>query len=101
MNMLRIKSGRIEVRRSNGILVRMIGNGDAVFADFSPDQSLIAITTVRGKVEIRRENGVLVRTLGNGDVSSARWNGSNIAIYRTNGQIELRGETGVLIRVFR
>jgi len=79
MNILQIKSGKVEIRKDNGSLVRTIGNGDALNADFNADQSLIAITTVKGKVEIRKENISLVRTIGNGDATNARWHGADIA----------------------
>ena len=79
-------------------MVRTIGNGDAVSADFNSNQTLIAITTVKGKVEIRKDNGTLVRTIGNGDATNARWNGSDIAISTTKGKTELRKENGTLIR---
>ena len=98
MNILQIKSGKIEIRKDNGSLIRTIGNGDAIAANFNIDQSLIVITTVRGKVEIRKENGSLIRTIGNGDATDARWHGSDIAISTTKGKTELRKENGSLIR---
>ena len=99
MNILIIKNGKVEIRKDNGTLVRIIGNGDAISADFNSDQSLVAITTVKGKVEIRKENGSLVRTIGNGDATGARWYGSDIAITTKKGKTELRKENGTLIRI--
>lgn len=98
MNILQIKSGKVEIRKDNGSLIRTIGNGDAVSADINVDQSLIAITTVNGKVEIRKENGSLIRTIGNGDATNARWNGADIAVSTNKGKTELRKENGSLIR---
>jgi hypothetical protein len=98
MNILQIKNGKVEIRKDTGSLVRSIGNGDAISADFNSDQSLVAITTVKGKVEIRKESGSLVRTIGNGDAVSARWHGSDIAITTSKGKTELRKESGSLIR---
>lgn len=98
MKILQIKSGKVDIRRDNGSLVRTIGNGDAVSADFNSDQTLVAIATAKGKVEIRRENGTLVRTIGNGDATNARWYGSDIAVTTTKGKTELRRENGTLIR---
>lgn len=98
MNILQIKSGKIEIRKDSGSLIRTIGNGDAIAANFNSDQSLIAITTVKGKVEIRKESGSLVRTIGNGDATNAIWHGSDIAISTTKGKTELRKESGSLIR---
>ena len=98
MNILQIKSGKVEIRKDNGSLIRTIGNGDAITADFSSDQSLVAITTVKGKVEIRKENGSLIRTIGNGDATNARWHGSDIAVTTNKGKTELRKENGSLIR---
>lgn len=98
MNILKVTNGKVEIRKDNGSLVRTIGNGDAINADFNADQSLVAITTVKGKVEIRKENGSLVRTIGNGDATNARWHGSDIAVTTNKGKTELRKENGSLIR---
>lgn len=54
MNILKIVNGKVEIRKDSGTLVRSIGNGDAVKADFNANQSLVAITTSKGKVEIRK-----------------------------------------------
>lgn len=99
MNILQVKSGKVEIRKDNGSLVRAIGNGDALTADFNSNQSLIAITTIKGKVEIRKDNGSLVRNIGNGDAVNARWYGADIAITTNRGKTELRKENGALIRI--
>lgn len=98
VNILIIKSGKVEVRKDNGSLIRTIGNGDALTADFNQDQTLVVITTIKGKVEIRKENGSLVRTIGNGDATGARWYGSDLAVTTNKGKTELRKENGSLIR---
>ena len=49
MNILIVKNRKVEIHKENGALVRMIGNGDAVFAEFNSDQSLIIVTTIIGK----------------------------------------------------
>jgi len=99
MNILQIKSGKVEIRKVNGSLVRLIGNGDAVSADFNNDQSLVVITTIKCKVELRKENGSLIRAIGNGDATNAKWYGSDIAITTNKGKTELRKENGSLIRI--
>lgn len=98
MNILQIKGGKVGIHKVNGSLVRNIGSGDAVAADFNNDQSLVVITTVKGKVELRKENGSLVRNIGNGDAINAKWYGSDIAITTSKGKTELRTENGSLIR---
>ena len=98
MNILQIKSGKVEIRKDSGSLVRTIGNGDAISADFNSDQTLVVITTIKGKVEIRKESGSLVRSIGNGDATNARWHGSDIAVTTSKGKTELRKESGSLIR---
>lgn len=98
MNILQIKSGKIEIRKDSGSIIRTFGNGDAVSADFNSDQSLIVITTVRGKIEIRTENGSIVRSFGNGDATNARWHGKDIAVSTNRGKTELRTENGSIIR---
>ena len=64
MNILKINNGKVELRKDNGALIRIIGNGDAINADINNDGSLILITTVRGKVELRKENGSFIRSIG-------------------------------------
>lgn len=98
MNILQIKSGKVEIRKDTGSLIRTIGNGDAVSADFNADQTQVLITTIKGTVEIRKDSGSLIRTIGNGDATHARWHGSDIAISTNKGKTELRKETGSLIR---
>jgi len=98
MNILQIKNGKVDIRKDNGSLVRTIGSGDAIAADFNGDQSLVVITTIKGKVEIHKENGSLVRTIGNGDATNTRWYGSDIAVTTNKGKTELRKESGSLIR---
>ena len=99
MNILQIKNGKVEIRKDNGSMVRIIGNGDAISADIKGDQTLIAITTIKGKVEIRKDNGSLVRNIGNGDATNAKWYGSDIAVTTNKGKTELRKENGSLIRI--
>lgn len=98
MNILKIVNGKVEIRKDSGSLVRTIGNGDALNADFNADQSLIAITTQKGKVEIRKESGSLVRTIGNGDATNVRWHGVDLAVTTMKGKTEIRKESGSLIR---
>jgi hypothetical protein len=63
MNILKINSGKVDLRKDNGSLIRTIGNGDAVQADINNDGSLVLITTFKGKVELRKESGALIRTV--------------------------------------
>ena len=98
MNIIKINNGKVELRKESGSLIRTIGNGDAVCANFNADQSLVVITPVKGKVEIRKESGSLVRTIGNGDAVGANWVGNDIAVQTSKGKTELRKESGSLIR---
>jgi hypothetical protein len=98
MNILKLNSGKVEVRKDTGTLIRTIGNGDAVFADFNTAQTYVLITTVKGKVEVRKESGTLERTIGNGDATSARWMGDDVAITTNKGKTEIRKASGTLIR---
>jgi len=61
MNILKIKNGKVEIRKDNGSLVRTIGNNDATNAKWYGSE--IAVTTVKGKTELRKENGNLIRTM--------------------------------------
>jgi hypothetical protein len=48
MNILKLNSGKVEIRKDNGSLIRTIGNGDAVFADFNAVQTQVLVM-VNGK----------------------------------------------------
>ena len=98
MNILKINSGKVEIRKDTGSLLRTIGNGDAVFVDFNAAQKQVLITTVKGKVEVRKDTGSLERTIGNGDATSARWMGDDVAITTNKGKTEIRKANGSLIR---
>ena len=41
MNILKLNSGKVEVRKDSGTLIRNIGNADAVFADFNASPKLL------------------------------------------------------------
>lgn len=97
MNFLKVISGKVQIRENN-TLIRTIGNGDAVSADFNHDQSLVIMTTNKGKVEIRKNNGLLIRTIGNGDALTSKFYGTDIAITLNKGKTELRSANGILIR---
>jgi hypothetical protein len=98
MNILKINSGKVELRKDSGSLIRTIGNGDAIQADINSDGSLVLITTVRGKVELRKESGSLIRTMGSGDAMSAKFSAGDILITTRKGKTELRKENGAMIR---
>lgn len=57
MNLVTIKNGKVELRKSNGSLIRTMGSGDAISADINASGMLVVITTVKGKTELRKENG--------------------------------------------
>ena len=99
MNILKINHGKVELRKDNDSLIRIIGNGDAINADINNDASLILITTVRGKVELRKENGSFIRSIGYGDAISAKFSGKDILVTTNKGKTELRKESGALIRI--
>lgn len=62
MNILKINSGKVELRKENGALIRIIGKGmQKKNSDISHDGSLIVVTTIEGKVELRKESGIFVR----------------------------------------
>lgn len=90
MNILKLNSGKVELRNDNGSLIRIVGNGDAVSADINNDGSLILITTIRGKVELRKENGSYIRAIGNGDATSAKSSGNDIVVTTNKVITELR-----------
>jgi hypothetical protein len=99
MNILRINSGNVELRKDSGALIRTIGNGDAIQADINTDGSLILITTVRGKVELRKDSGSLIRTMGSGDATSAKFSENDILVTTSKGKTELRKESGALCKI--
>jgi hypothetical protein len=99
MNILKIDNGKVELRKDNGSLIRIVGNGDAINADINDDGTLILITTVRGKVELRKESGSFIRTIGYGDATSAKFCGKDILVTTNKEETELRKESGALIRI--
>ena len=63
MNIVQVKSGKVELRKDSGTLIRTIVSSGAVFADLNADQTLVLVTLLNGKVELRKENSSLVRTI--------------------------------------
>ena len=60
MNIIKINSGKVELCKDSGSLIRTIGNGDAVQADINSDGFLVLITTVKGKVGLRKESELIL-----------------------------------------
>ena len=57
MNIVLVKQGKVELRKSNGSLVRIVYSGNnAISADLSADESKVLVTTANGKVELRNSN---------------------------------------------
>jgi hypothetical protein len=100
MNILKINNGKVEIRRvDSGNIVRTIGDGSAIFAEFNAAQDLVLVTNNKGKVEIRRaDSGNIVRTIGDGNATQARWMGEDIAVTTNKGKTEIRRATGNIIR---
>lgn len=98
MYLIKLNSGKAELRQTNGNLVRYIGNSDVIFADINSNQDHILITTNSGKVELRSLNNNLVRYMGNSDALDARWNGADILIRTKSGKLELRALNNNLLR---
>lgn len=96
MNTLQIKNEKVEIRNTNGSLVRTIGS-NVVSADINSNQTLIAMVLSNGKVEIRNDNGSLVRTF-DAKASSIKWYGMELLITTKANKSELRTEIGTLIR---
>ena len=100
MNIVRVNNGNVELRKDNGVLIRRIGHGNAIFADISGDQAYIVITTTRGDVELYKENGVELRVLILSDAVNARFTGEDIMINKKNGRTRIVGMNGSVKREF-
>jgi len=95
---VKINSGKAELRQKNGNLVRYIGNSDVVFTDINCNQDHILITTSSGKVELRSLNNNLIRYMGNSDALDARWSENDVLIRTKSGKLELRSLNNNLLR---
>lgn len=96
---LKLAGGKVELRQTNGALIRYLGNSETIFADLNSEQNFALLTLTSGKVELRQaSNNNLVRYLGNGDAVDARWSGHDILIRTKTNRIELRSMNNNLIR---
>ena len=95
---LKIVNGKLELRKDNGSLEKVIVERGVVDADLNPENTLIVITLDNGRVDLRKTNGSLYNTVVPSKATRARFNGKDIAITLDSGKIDLRKENGTLIR---
>lgn len=61
MNILKVNRGKVEIYKSNGSYVRMVGKNDAVQARWNGKE--IAIQRKNGMTELYKENGSYIRSI--------------------------------------
>jgi hypothetical protein len=97
MNIVRINKGCVDLYENNGLLVKTIGNNNALDADINKEGSLILITTKSGSAELRTIDGSLIRVISEEDVISAKFSENFIHTTTKKGRSELWRLDGSLI----
>lgn len=84
---VKVVNGRVELRKNNGILIRVVGYSNALHADLHPMQNMILIVTETGKLEIRCLEGSVIKEILPSGVKYAKFKNDIIEIQSVKGVV--------------
>jgi len=83
---IRVVSGRVELRKENGVLIRVIGYSNAVHAEFNDSKNMLLILSETGKVEVRTVEGNLISELAPAGIKHAEFSRNSIILSNHSGE---------------
>lgn len=84
---VKVVNGRVELRKSNGILIRVVGYSNALYAELNPAKDAILIITETGRLELRCLEGSVVKEILPAGVKEAKFKKDKIEIISVNGDL--------------
>lgn len=84
---VKVVNGRVELRKDNGILIRVVGYSNAMYAELNSTKDVILIITETGRLELRCLEGKIVKEVIPAGVKSAKFNNNKIIVNASNGDV--------------
>lgn len=82
---VRVVNGRVELRKDNGILVRVVGYSNAIHAEFHPTKFLLLILSETGKVELRTLEGNVIKEIATSGIKHAFFQNEKVIMTNARG----------------
>lgn len=79
---VKVVNGRVELRKKNGILIRVVGYSNAVYAELHPSKNILLIITETGKLELRNTEGSVIKEISSSGAREARFK-EDMVIFQT------------------
>ncbi len=83
---IQVINGRVELRKKNGVLMRVIGYSNARVAEMHPKRNILFVLTNTGRLEIRDMEGNVIAELKSCAVKSAQWTSNGLAYISVNNE---------------
>lgn len=84
---VKVVNGRVELRKDNGILVRVVGYSNAIYAELNSSKDVVLIITETGRLELRCLEGKMMKEVLPAGAKSAKFKNDKIIVNTANGNI--------------
>jgi hypothetical protein len=75
---VKVVNGRVELRKDNGVLVRVVGYSNAVHAEFHSSNNMLLILSETGKLELRTPEGKMIKEIAHSGITKANFENDKI-----------------------
>jgi hypothetical protein len=70
---VKVVNGRVELRKNNGVLIRVVGYSNAVHAELHSSNNMLLILSETGKLELRTTEGNMIKEIAVSGIKKANF----------------------------
>jgi len=82
---VKVVNGRVELRKNNGILLRVVGYSNAIHAELHPSKNILLILSETGKVELRTPEGKVIKEIAASGIKQASFENEKVIMSTLRG----------------
>jgi hypothetical protein len=87
---VKVVNGRVELRKDNGVLIRVVGYSNALYAELHYSNNMLLILSETGKLELRTPEGNIIKEIADSGIKKANFDRDKIVLSTDkSGVIEL------------